>query len=78
MQNKLIMSKSKDTIYLAERLRRASLRKIKRKEARSYKYYHYGRGTAECSMCGGAMTWCNGCQVWSSTCCCQYGTCQCS
>ncbi len=72
------MSKSKDSIYLAERLRRTAIRKAKRKEDRAYKYYRYGRGNSECSMCGGSMTWCSGCQVWSSTCCCDYGTCQCS
>ena len=65
--------------YQAERLRRASLRKEKRKSARQSKYFRYGRPSeSECPRCGGQMTWCNCCQMWSMGCCCEYGSCECS
>ena len=72
------MSKSKDPIYVAERLRRMTIRKAKRRVEQKEKHRVYGRGSATCSMCGGAQSWCSSCEVWSSTCCCDWGTCQCS
>jgi hypothetical protein len=78
MNKKLPNYEANKLAYKLEGLRRAKLRKNKRKLEREQKYYRYGQGDATCSMCGGAMTWCSGCQVWSSTCCCDYGTCECS
>ena len=70
--------KTKEVEYKAEGLRRAYKRKQERKEKNKDKDFRYGRGNAECSMCGGQMSWCSCCEVWTSTCCCEYGTCQCS
>lgn len=65
--------------YKAERLRRTSLRKEKRRNNREYKKYRYGDSRdSKCPYCGGIMTWCSCCQIWSSDCCIPYGTCQCS
>jgi hypothetical protein len=65
--------------YKAERLRRAHLRKQKRKDARQDSLYRYGRrGDSYCSRCGGTMNWCSCCQMWSQSCCVEYGTCACS
>jgi hypothetical protein len=53
--------------YKAEGIRRAKLRKAKRKDDRAYKHKMFGRGGCKCEYCGNAMTWCSGCEVWSST-----------
>ena len=65
--------------YQAERIRRANVRKEKRKAARQTKYWRYGRQSeGKCPRCGGQMSWCSCCQCWSSSCCVEYGTCECS
>ena len=70
--------KNKEAAYKEEGRRRIIVRQIRRKNNWSKRVHLYGRGTQECHMCGGQMSWCSSCEVWSSTCCCEYGTCQCS
>ena len=74
------MAKDKniEAAYKEEGRRRIIVRQIKRKNNWSERVRRNGRGTQQCSMCSGQMTWCRTCEVWSSTCCCDYGTCQCS
>lgn len=62
--------------YKAEGIRRASIRKDKRRKLRGEKQFRYGKKI--CPYCGGYQTWCRCCEVWSSTCCQEYGTCECS
>ncbi len=38
----------------------------------------YRRGSSECYMCGGEMSWCSFCDCWTSDCCQDWGTCACS
>ena len=71
------MSKNRSAIYIAEGLRRAKIRKDKRKEERAYKLRRFGRNSeSTCPDCGGVMTWC--CEMWSQICCHDYGTCPCN
>ena len=72
------MSKGKTEAYRLEGIRRADIRKAKRKSDRKLKYHRYGQGDSTCIRCGNAMSWCSTCQMWSSNCCTDYGTCQCS
>jgi hypothetical protein len=76
MNKKLPNYEANKLAYKLEGLKRAKLRKDKRKTDRKEKYRRYGQGDATCPDCGGTMVWC--CEMWSKICCHDYGTCPCS